>query len=62
MGGTASYVMDDGQMKVTTIYRSVDDVIKGVEALQKLKQTYINRYNGHTTVLRGRLNFQYGIF
>lgn len=57
VGGTASYMMDDGQMKVNTVYRSVKDVTAGIKALQQLKQTYINRHNGHTTVLRGRLNY-----
>lgn len=56
-GGTASYSMDDGQMKVTTEYRSVKDISAGIKALEKILQIYINRRNGHVTVLRGRLNY-----
>ena len=55
--GTASYVLDTGQTKVTTFYRSVEEVNKGILALEKTLQIYINRYNGRTTVLRSRLNY-----
>lgn len=46
------YQMDDGQMKVRTSYRSMDDVIAGISALEKIKQRYINQYNGRGVVLR----------
>lgn len=55
--GTASYSMDDGQMKVTTEYRSIEQITKGVKALESLQQLYINRRNGSVTILRGRLNY-----
>ena len=55
--GTASYSLDDGQMKVMTQYRSVTEVTAGVKALEKILQMYINQRNGHLTVLRGRLNY-----
>lgn len=54
--GFASYSMDDGQMKVTTEFRSLDQISKGILSLEKLLQMYVNRYNGHVTVLRGKLN------
>ena len=54
--GTASYSMDDGQMKVTTNYRSVEEISLGIKHLEKIKQLYVNRLNGSITVLRGRLN------
>jgi hypothetical protein len=47
------YSMDDGQMKVRTKYRSVEDVLAGIKALEQLKQRYVNRHNGHTQVFRG---------
>lgn len=53
--GTADleeYHMDDGQMKVRTRYRNVQDVEGGINALEKLKQRYVNRRNGRTFVLR----------
>jgi len=55
--GTASYSMDDGQMKVTTMYRSVKEISQGIKGLEQIKQIYINRRNGHLTVLRGRLKY-----
>ena len=55
--GTASYSMDDGQMKVMTQYRSVSEISKGIKALEQIKQMYVNNRNGHITVLRGRLKY-----
>jgi len=54
--GTMSYSMDDGQMKVTTAYRSASEITKGILALEKLLHIYINRRDGSITVLRGKLN------
>lgn len=55
--GTASFSMDDGQMKVTTDFRSMSEITKGIHSLDSLKQMYINRRNGHIVVLRGRKNY-----
>ena len=46
------YSLDDGQMKVRTKYKSVDDVLAGLKALETLKQRYVNKYNGRTFVFR----------
>jgi len=46
------YWMDDGQMKVKTSYRGVKDVEAGIQALEKMKQRYVNKYNGRGFVLR----------
>ncbi|WP_036384092.1 hypothetical protein [Muricauda sp. MAR_2010_75] len=46
------YQLDDGQMKIRTRYRSISDVEAGIKSLEKLKQMYVNRYNGHVSVLR----------
>jgi hypothetical protein len=48
----SEYWMDDGQMKVKTSYRGIADVTAGILALEKLKQKYINTYNGRGFVLR----------
>lgn len=48
----SEYWMDDGQMKVKTVYRSLADVEAGISALEKLKQRYVNKYNGRDFVLR----------
>lgn len=55
--GFASYSMDDGQMKVTTEFRSMDQISKGILALEQIQQRYINRYNGRVTVFRNKLNY-----
>ena len=46
------YEMNDGQMKVRTKYRNSKDVLAGIDGLEKLKQRYLNRVNGRTTILR----------
>ena len=54
--GTASYSMNDGQMQVSTQFRSSIDVTNGIRKLEQLKNLYIGRRDGNITVLRGRLN------
>lgn len=53
------YWMDDGQMKVKTSYRSVTDVEMGVKALERMKQMYVNKYNGRSFVLRDASGLNY---
>ena len=55
--GVAEYQLDDGQMKIRTNYRSVDQITKGIHALETQLQMYLNRYNGRATILRGRINY-----
>jgi predicted transcriptional regulator len=45
--------VDDGFMKVRLNYRNVGDMTKALAGLEALRQRYINRYNGRSTVLRG---------
>jgi len=45
--------IDDGQMKTKAVYRSMQDLEAGLHALEKLKQRYVNRYNGRCVTLRG---------
>jgi phage shock protein A len=53
------YQMDDGQMTVRTSYRSVDDIEQGIHALEKLKQRYVNRFNGRSVSLRDARNINF---
>lgn len=46
------YQMDDGQMKVRTRYRTVQNVQDGIKALEQAKQRLVNRYNGRISVFR----------
>lgn len=57
--GTMAYTMDDGQMKVTTQYRSTTDITNGIRSLERLKNVYVSRRDGSITILRGRLNNKY---
>lgn len=52
-GHIKQYEFDDGMMKVRTEYRSVNDIANAMNGFEKLRQIYINRYNGRVTVLRG---------
>lgn len=49
---TDEYWMDDGQMKIKTSYRSIDQVEAGINALEKMKQRWVNKYNGRIMTLR----------
>jgi len=46
------YSMDDGQMKVRTKFRNIDDVTMGINALEKIKQRYVNQLNGRVIALK----------
>ena len=48
----SDYELDDGQVKVKTAYRSIDQVKAGIDALETLKQMYLNRLKGRVVNLR----------
>jgi len=52
-GHLVQYELDDGQMKVRSNFRKISDLVDAMTGLQKLRQGYINRYNGRITVLKG---------
>lgn len=52
-GHIKQYEFDDGLMKVRTEYRSVNDIANAMTGYERLRQMYINRYNGRVRVLRG---------
>lgn len=49
---TDEYQLDDGQMRIRTVYRSIADVNAGIASLERLKQKYLNRLNGRSIALR----------
>lgn len=53
----SEYLLDDGQIRVQSRYRSTAEIEKSLEALEKMLQRYVNQYNGRIYVLRGRLNY-----
>ena len=52
-GHLVQYELDDGQIKVRSNFRKISDLVDAMTGLQKLRQGYINRYNGRITVLKG---------
>ena len=52
-GHLSEYELDDGQMKCRTRYRSLTDLNNALNGLIKMRQYYVNKYNGRVTVLRG---------
>lgn len=51
------YQLDDGQTKIRCVYSSVSDVQRDIHALERLKQTYINKSVGRVIRLRDARNF-----
>lgn len=52
----SDYLIDDGQVKVQSSFRSTGDIEKSLESLEKMLQRYINQYNGRIYVMRGAIN------
>lgn len=46
------YSLDDGQIKIKTIYRSIDSMQKGIAVMERSRQRLINQLNGRQMVLR----------
>ena len=56
--GIGQYSLDDGQVKINTTYRSVEQVKAGIDSLEQLKQMYVNRLRGRVGVLRNENTFR----
>jgi hypothetical protein len=54
----SEYQLDDGQVKIKTSYRNIDDVLAGVKALEQMKQMYVSRLCGRVVVLRNSQIFK----
>jgi len=52
-GHLLQYELDDGQMKVRTMYRSVTDLTKAMKGLISLREIYKNQHNGRGVRLVG---------
>lgn len=57
-GQLTEYSLDDGQTKIKTAYRSMDEVMTAIMSFEKLRQMYINRLNGRMVRLVDSKNFQ----
>lgn len=57
-GNVQMYELDDGQVRIKTIYRSTKEIVADNTALETMLQLYINRLNGRSTVLRDKSTFR----
>lgn len=46
------YSLDDGQTKIREVYRSFSELEAGITAFIRLKNYYVNKYNGRITQLK----------
>lgn len=46
------YSLDDGQVKIRTMYRSIESMQKGIFVLEQMKNRLLNSLNGHQIVIR----------
>lgn len=44
-GNYLEYWLDDGQSKIKTTYRSMEELVKGIKGLELLLELYVVRYN-----------------
>lgn len=51
------YSLDDGQVKIKTVYRNSTEVANSIDAFERIKQRYINQLNGRTFRLVDGKNF-----
>lgn len=52
--GIDEYSLDDGQIKIRTKYRNVEDIEKAISAFQKSQTRLINKTQGYAIQLRTR--------
>lgn len=52
-GHLSEYSMNDGQMNVKAVYRSITDMNAAIQGLEQIRQRYVQRYNGRVTIVRG---------
>ncbi len=46
------YSVDDGQIKIKTLYRGSEKIAKAIQAYEVVKQRILNKLNGRGMVLR----------
>lgn len=57
-GNFSEYSLDDGQTKIRTAYRSVEDIARSITAFETIRQRYINQLNGRHVRLVDSKNFR----
>jgi hypothetical protein len=49
--GILSYSLDDGQTRISTQYRSADQIMKAIESYERIKERILNQITG-TRIVR----------
>lgn len=57
MAATVSYELDDGQIRIKTSFRSIAELTVGLNDLRKVKNIYINQFDGRASVAQDKRNF-----
>lgn len=61
-GGTNMYELDDGQIRIKVIYKSVSEILTINTGLERMQQMYIRRLNGSAVTLRDKRTFRGGFY
>lgn len=56
-GHLSEYNLDDGQTKIRTAYRNMEEVMQAIKSFEQIRQMYINRLNGRHVRLVDSKNF-----
>lgn len=51
------YELDDGQIRVKTGFQTIKQLEEGLNGLRKIKNIYINQYNGRCSVAQDKRSF-----
>lgn len=51
------YELDDGQIRIKTGFQSMKQLEEGLSGLRKIKNVYINQYNGRCSVAQDKRTF-----
>lgn len=57
-GNISSYELDDGQVRIKTTYRSVEDITNAVTALRRIKFMFLNQLRWRASVLQDKRTFK----
>lgn len=59
VGGTIQeYQIDDSQVKIKTVYRSIKEVEAQISALERMRNRYLNQLKGRAFIMKDRRTFK----
>lgn len=57
-GNISSYELDDGQVRIKTTYRNVQDISGDMASLRVMRNLYVSQLRGRATVLQDKRTFR----